>query len=339
MAEIIPTNDSVTVDEAIKKELQNLGLEINPENVGAVGEQMRQPQFPEGYDEVLDNLDSPNMLKAAMEQRGITSIVHAEGKTVWDHVRLAIELARAESGKEEEKRELAVMLLYHDLGKTESSRSPKNVAQTEEHLKKGELHSAAIGHAKMRTADIERGLKANGIDASRLPLIMKVLESHMETSLLEQDPKKTVALFNQFGNTKEERMTAVRLLTTVLRLDGQATQHIRLKNGQLEFSNNVVKTMLTFDQVWAKYEEGEKILRQENESREKKKAEEEHEKAILGKRLSEYLMKDRGVKPGPLIGEATSIIKATMKANINLPPEDIKKIIDSLEFPQRPERG
>src|SRR3989338_6922298 len=82
---------SETEEMRLQRDLLVLGIEASPENIKCVAEQMKTPQLPEGYDDIANNLNHPEALKSAMETKGVKSIVHAEGRTLWDHSRTALE--------------------------------------------------------------------------------------------------------------------------------------------------------------------------------------------------------------------------------------------------------
>ena len=105
------------------------------------------------------------------------------------------------------------------------------------------------------------------------------------------------------SNSDEERKEVVRLLTLALQIDGNATQHIDLVDGELKFSKNETKTQLNFDAVWKKYEEGKQLIQKAKEKEAKKKADAEYEKQIFGGKLSDYLIKERGLAPGKAMGD------------------------------------
>lgn len=328
----VPETSEINLEEVTKKELSEFDIETSRENIEALMEQQKTQQHPAGYEDLLANLDKPDELKRLMEEKGVNSIVHSEGLTVWNHVKLAIQEIESMDIPDEEKADLKLIMLYHDLGKTTAYQSEKNIEQTEKQLKKGKLHQAMIGHHKERLSDIETGFRANGVDGEKLKIFMIVVENHMNTSLLEQDLKKTVKLFEGFSNNDEERKRVVELLTSVLQVDGNATERIDLVEGEIKYSKNDKKLKLDFDSVWKKYEEGKKILQREEEKEKKKNMEAELEVSILGKKLSAYLIQDREIKPGPEMGKSIGKIKGIMKKNKNLSPEEIKKIINETEL-------
>lgn len=317
--------------EAMGKELLELGIEALPENISAAVEQKNTRQHPEGFEEIFASLDNPNELKRLMLEKGIKSIIHSEGTSVWDHARKAIEEAGSECS-EEVKKDLKLIMLYHDLGKTVVYGSEQNVAQTQKKLAKGELGQSMIGHPKERLQDIEAGLRVNGVDSRRLKIFMTVIENHMNTSLLEQDVRKTVKLFETFGTDDEEREQVVRLLTMVLQLDGNATESISLVDGELKYSKNEKKLKLDFDSVWNKYKEGKQALRDEADKKAAQEAEAAFEFSIFGKKLPDYVKQDRGVKPGPDMGKAIGKVKALIAARKGDSPEEIKKLIDAMSL-------
>lgn len=314
--------------EQAKKELLKLGLEANKENIEAILALRETPQHPAGFEAILDNLDNPEELKKAMQEKVIHNVIHSEGKTVWDHVRLSVELIDAMDIPDDQKRMLKVIMLFHDMGKTEVGGNEENVTATAKKVAKGELHQSMIGHAEAKQDVIRAGLAANGLDGNALDLAMIVIQNHMKTSLLEQDPKKTVKLFETFGANDEERRTVVELLTSVLQLDGNATGHIDLVDGELVNSKNEKKLQLNFAAVWAKYEQGRGMMGAEDEKKKKAEAERASEVALFGKPMSDYVRVDRGIAPGPAMGKALKKIQGVMAANRGLEPTDLKRLID-----------
>lgn len=142
---------------------KELGIESCKENVELVIAQLATPQLPQGeggkYMPIIDQLGpngNPEKLKTAMQEKGIISIVHAEGPTVWHHTKLALENIQAGTGTPEEKKELALILLFHDLGKTEVAGNEGNHAATTKKLANGVLQQSMIGHAEARMVDIPR---------------------------------------------------------------------------------------------------------------------------------------------------------------------------------------
>lgn len=317
--------------EDAKKELAELGLEATAENMTAIKDQKESRQHPDGFQEFFHILEDGDQdkLKQYMAEKNLKSVIHSEGPAVWDHAKLAILEIDALPIPDETKKDLKILMLYHDLGKTTAGKSEQNIEQTKKKLAKGELGQSMIGHPKERLEDIGAGFRSNGITGDKLRTFMIVVENHMNTSLLDQDPKKTVKLFESFGATDEERKKVVELLTLVLQTDGNATEHVDLAGGEIQFSKNEKKLKLDFNAVWNKYQEGLNILRQETESKKKQEAEAGLENSILGKKLSDYLVQDRGIKPGPEMGKAVKIIKKLIDEHKNASPGEIKNIIDS----------
>lgn len=316
------------VTESLRKraeqELAELKLPVNPENVEAVIMQMQTPQIPAGYDDVVKNLHSPDELKKAMEAKGVKSIVHSEGPTVWDHVKLAISLVEADS-------DIKLLMLYHDLGKSAVWNNDTNIAATRKKSAKGELQQSMIGHAEANSQKIEAGLKANGATDSQLKAFMMVVRNHMQTSILEQDVKKTAVLVDSFGENEEERRTVVELLARVLECDGNASEHVALEKGELKYSKNEKKLSISADAIWAKYKEGQAAVAAAAAVEAKKRAENEQEAAIFGGKLSDYLAA-RGVKPGPAMGNVMKLVKTMIQQNAGKSPEEIRAMVDALSF-------
>lgn len=322
-------NDS---EKQASKELAELSLEVKRENVEAIISQMKTDQHPNGFEEILSNLNTPERLKEAMSESNINSIVHSEGQTVWDHVRASIVEIGTLDMPDNLKSDLRLIMLYHDLGKIEVADSAENAKATEKKLAKGELHRSMIGHADAKKDEILSGLQANGISGDKLDRFMAVIANHMKTSLIEQDPKKTVKLFETLGQNDAERRETVQLLIAVQQADSNATEHINLVDGKLNYSRDEEKPKLDFEVVWNKYEEGKKQIQREQENQAKKKTGDEQEQAIFGAKLSDYLIKQRGVQPGPAIGKAMGQIKSILAKNSGMAPEDLRKIIDAMEF-------
>ena len=321
-------------DEAIesaKNELMELGIESTKENIETVVELKNTPQFPEGCNDILNSLDNPQDLKEIMKKRGISAIVHAEGKSVWDHVRRSIELVNDSDIPDREKRIRALVMLYHDLGKTEVWDNEKNSERTKKNLEKGELHQAMIGHAEAGLNKIQERLSANGISQDDLEIITTVIKNHMQTSIADQDPKKTKVLIESFGKDDEERKKTVELLAFVLRTDGNATEHIQLSDGELYYSKNEKKLELDFGVIWEKYEQGKTIIAQEEAEKQSKQAEADRQTEVLGMKLSDYI-KQRGVKSGPDMGKAMIRIKNIITDNESKSVNEIKEIIDGIHL-------
>ncbi len=320
-----------TEEMRLQRELLVLGIEASPENIKCVAEQMKTPQLPAGYDDIANNLNHPEALKSAMEQKGVKSIVHAEGRTLWDHSRTALEQIDLMDIPEEQKADLKLIMLYHDLGKTEVWNNAQNQEATKKKLAKGELHQSMIGHDKAQLDGIRTGFSANGIKGAKLELFMKVVENHMQTNLMEQKPEKMVAVIESLGSNDQERRQALELLALVLQLDGDATEHKELKDEKLESSKNEKKTEIKWETIWKKYEEGKEKMVAEAAKKKESEAAEAFEAQVLGKKLSEYLMKDRG-KKGKEIKDASARAKKIIQENKNLSPEEIKKFIDVAEL-------
>ncbi len=309
------------------QELMALGLEANPENIETVAEQMKTAQHPEGYEEILANLGDPEKLKAAMEKQGISSVIHSEGPTVWDHAKLAIRQIEAADMPANLKQDCKLLMLYHDLGKTAVGTSEENQTATAKKLKKGELNRSMIGHAEAKHDEMTKGLKANGIEGDKLEKFMAVITHHMKKALLELKPQKLVEVCESFGKDKAAREAGVKLLIEVLHLDGDATQNIVLADGRLAPEGNEKKPASNFEVVWAKYEAIKKTQVAEQEKSTKKKAEDDFERTVFGEDVSDYLPK-RDITNGPDRGYAVGVIRKLIAEHKGKTPEEIKKIID-----------
>jgi len=327
--------DSPEKSEAIK-ELEDLGIELIPENISAVIEQMQFSQHPEGFEDILSKLDSPEELKIAMEENGIISIIHSEGRKLWDHTKSALQEIETLDMSSEMKKFLKLILLYHDLGKIVSVVKENNIQETEKRIKKGELHQVAIGHEDQRLEDIEAGLRSNGFTSERLNISMMLIKYHMKSNLMRQKAKKTVKLFELFGENDEERKAFVILLVLILQIDGNATDHISLVNRELEFTKNQKKLSIDFESIWKKYEEGQALIKEEESKRRKKEEEKKLisklEHSIFGKIMIDYIKEDRGITHGPSVGKAVRKIKEIIQNNSEKSPDEIRDMIDVTEL-------
>ena len=319
-------------EEMAKKELMEIGVEVTPENIGNVIKQIETPQLPEGFDDIYNNLQNAESLKSAMKEKGISSITHAEGKSVWDHSKLSVKLIDELEIDSEKKKLLKLIMFYHDLGKTDVWNNEQNVKKTNEKKAQGKIMQSMIGHAEAKTDKIADGLKSNGLSGKELDLALLVIKNHMQTSIPEQDPKKTFLLIESFGTNDEERKNAAELLMMLLQCDGNATQHVDLENEELRYSKNEKKLAINFNSVWSKYEEGKKIVQEEKKAQDEKQKDAEMEKLIFEGKMSDYIIKQRDIKPGPGLGEATKKIKGLIFLNKEKNPKDIRKIIDETEI-------
>jgi hypothetical protein len=314
------------------QELYDLGLETSKENIEAFKELAATRQLPEGYDEIVDNLDNPEKLKEAMEEKEIKTIIHSEGPTVWDHTRLAIEKVKEMDLSDEEEKDLKILMLYHDLGKPEVWQNEQNSTGTKKKLEKGVLQQMMIFHDRAAHDKIRQGFEVNGITGDKLDKFMTVVENHMKTSFLDQDPKITVKQVDSFGASEEQRKEVAKMLVAALGLDSEASERVDLVDGELKFSKNEHKKEISFDKIWKKYEEGQKMMEKEQEKQKAKQVEAEFEKSIFNGKLSDYLIKERGVKPGKEMGKIIGKVKGLLKKNRDKSPEEIRKIIDQTEL-------
>ncbi len=318
--------------ELALRELMSFGLEGNNENIEAVVSQMKLVQHPAGFKEILNSLGDEEALIKAMTERGINKIVHSEGANLWAHVKNALKEIEIMDLSAEEKMDLKLIMLYHDLGKTVVASNDKNIEQTKKKVAKGELHQAMIGHHLEKLEEIRSGFSANKIEGSKLEIFMRVVENHMNTAILEQDVRKTAKLFDSFAEGEDEIKRVVKLLVAVLQIDGNATEHINLVDSKLQYSRNEKKTAFTFEMVWQRYLEGKKILKEEELNKKKQEEQGSMEVAVFGKKITEYLINDRGVSPGPAMGRSMVKIKKIMQENKDLLPAEIKAKVDETVF-------
>lgn len=324
--------DAAMDQETAARELVELGIAINVENIRAVLEQKQVPQHPEGFESILANLRNHEYLLAEMRQHNIKSIIHSEGRTVWDHVRLAIQKANTMQIDSDILNDLKIALLYHDLGKKDVALDPRNIRRTNKNLsERRSLHSAMIGHEHARSADIEQALRANGIDEIRSKRILIAIENHMNTGMATQKPLKAAEQIDLFGSTEMERKKVVELLTLLIQADGQATEHIEVVDDQITKSINTQKAQITFDSIWTNYRLGKKKAKQAEALATNKEVARLREIDIFGIDLPGYL-RSRGVLDGTKLTHAVKVIKRFLGKHIDLETEVARTIIDALDL-------
>lgn len=313
-----------------KRELLECGIEPKTEHITAVLQMMETSNFPAGFDDIIENLRVPEKLKTVMQERNITSIIHAEGATVWEHVKAVIKMIDSLEVPEDEKKELRLIMLYHDIGKTEVWKKEENMFRTRKYLdEKRSLHVSMIGHEHSKLDQMREGLSAEGVDGQKLERFMNVILNHMNISILEQDPRKTFKLMEGFGETEEERKATVRLLANALVVDGLATQKVDLVGDTLEYGRNEKKIAFTFETLWSKYEEGKQLIEKEKQAQEKKEQYDKLELVVLGAKLSEYL-KQKGVVPGREMGKKMAEVKNVITSNADKNVEEIRMLVEKL---------
>ncbi|MFA5107389.1 MAG: hypothetical protein WC497_03645 [Patescibacteria group bacterium] len=319
-------------DETFAIQLRELGLEANRENIAAAQEMQRVPNLPRGYADIEDSLDDLERLRIAMEKAGITSITHSEGKTVWDHTRRCIHELEKLGLPADQNEELRLILLYHDLGKTEAIRFPWNISRTRERAEKGKLQVAMMGHPEARLDDINRSLASNGLAGERLDRAMTVIQNHMRTDLLIMNPVKIVPIIESFGADDGQRRETLNLLALVIKIDGLGTQYTTLAEGKLSVVHDVEKEHFEPEAVWKRYEEGKILAEQAKVEAELCAARAKREGEIFGSSLYDYLI-TRGFEKGPGMGLVMKRVRDIISKNPDAEPADIKKKIDKTELP------
>lgn len=315
----------------IEKELRGFNIESIPENIETVKELVKTANIPDGFEKIKASLNDPERLKIAMEESGIISITHSEGKTVWDHTRCCLaELQKLELDPETAN-DLRLILLYHDLGKTEVGRRPWNRGKTEERIKKGVLQLAMMGHDEARTDDICRSLQANGMADERLERAMIVIKNHMRVDLLIMRPMNIVPIIDSFGHDDARRRKTLDILALTIKVDGLGTSYTKLTDGELTTTHGVNKEHFDPETVWQRYEEGKVLLEKFKEEKAQRMQRNEREQSIFGTSLFEYL-EQRGYKSGPDMGRVMKLVSAFLDEHIKEEPAAIRKMIDEKDF-------
>jgi len=255
----ISTEEGLAEKEA-RTELSAFGLLETPENIRAVIEQRNTKQHPDGFEDIFQNINDDEYLKKRMAERGISSIMHAEGDTVWNHVKLAMIHASEEEQNAEERRDLALIMLYHDLGKTAVRDTEENKTVSQERLlKHGDLVQTMRGHDEARKEDIEKGILSNEIPREKAVLFSKLIENHMKQDAFKDcAPKKLAKIIQTFGEDDSERKSSLLLLLKIFKTDSGATRVVELVDGEIQRHPKVPYTDM--GAIWEKYEEGKRQL-------------------------------------------------------------------------------
>ncbi len=246
--------------EFAKKELQKFNIRICPENINVVIKELKTPQFPPGFEEIVSNLQDHEKLKNAMRKFKIEHILHVEGPTLWDHTRLALLKTEKLNLDPKLKKDLKILIFFHDFGKTQVFYNKENYLQTQKNLKKGNFWQSMMKHEESGLEEIEEGLKANGISSQKIEKFIKVIKNHMRVSLLEEHPGKIVNLFETFGKNETEIKDFLETLALVFKIDNQATYHLKLNKNNLVFSIDKKRTQLTARKLFACYQKFLQII-------------------------------------------------------------------------------
>lgn len=238
-----------------KAELQKFWISPIKENIDTYFLYKETPQRPRGYDDIYDNLYNPERLKEKMQKKNLNAIIHIEGRDLRSHIALALKILEKINLPEKEKEFLKLVIFYHDLGKQEVFSTKENRIQTIQTIAKGRLFQTMALHATAAGDKIEKWLKANGLEEDDVKFAQKLIENHMNTSILEwKDPTKIVRYFTSLGKNKEEIAETIKRLAQVLHIDYLATENVFLRNGEIEYSKNIKRSDYNFDAVRNKYQ-------------------------------------------------------------------------------------
>lgn len=238
-----------------KAELQKFWISPIKENIDTYFLYKETPQRPRGYDDIYDNLYNPERLKEKMQKKNLNVIIHIEGRDLRSHIALALKILEKINLPEKEKEFLKLVIFYHDLGKQEVFSTKENRIQTIQTIAKGRLFQTMALHATAAGDKIEKWLKANGLEEDDVKFAQKLIENHMNTSILEwKDPTKIVRYFTSLGKNKEEIAETIKRLAQVLHIDYLATENVFLRNGEIEYSKNIKRSDYNFDAVRDKYQ-------------------------------------------------------------------------------------
>lgn len=315
----------------VASELVELGIDPIRENVEVVVAQKAIHQHPGGFETVIANLSNDRALCEKMIEYDIRSIIHAEGRTVWDHVKKCIRIVNDLPIDKKLRTRLRLILFYHDFGKIAVAHSSLNQEATQKRIdKRRSLHAAMIGHETAELEAIENGLRANGMSGDELQKSLVVIKNHMHSTLASGKPTKTAEIIDSFAPTEEERKEITILLTYVLQVDGLATDHVELKDGKIIRSHNTIKAATTFDGIWSNYIAGKKMQQTQEAVVSSQKRDHMFILQVFGDTIQGYL-RSRGVSVGDSLTIATRNLRAYLRACRHLPPDEIRTKVDLLD--------
>ncbi len=324
--------------------LERFGLEVSPSNLEALRLQAEIRQIPVEEADIAKALEQHHhdrsdktarqALAEAMRKADVTTIMHAEGLTVGDHVAAVLAAAEALPDlSEEDRRDLRLLVLYHDLGKAEVATSKKNLDQNNKQRAKGRLVVSMMGHADPGQIPdswprIEAGLRVNGVSDEALPRYLKVIEKHMEflakitpefltkinpNDESQPDPKAVKQLYDfihQLGSTDEERRWVFEKLNLLEHADATGTfEALLTEAGSVELRPKSISENPngTLTILWARYEgEVKRVARAEA-------VKATIVEVLVGQSMGDYLAL-LGIPRGPEMGAAQRRIEAVVGA-------------------------
>jgi hypothetical protein len=233
-----------------------LGISPLPENIKAVMDYQKTPQHPKGFEDIVENPNySVGEIASAMKEKRIEQVIHIEGPSVWSHCKGAIKLVELMDIPEDKRADLKLIMLYHDLGKTDPGLSEtsesRDIARRE--LRKGKLYRVTKGHAEEKLSEVEAGFMVNGISGRKLEVFMSIVKNHM-VKLHEINDKKLVELFDGFGGDDEEKKEAAELWAWAMQADSNSTSSIGLtEEGGLKTIKGENTAGAEFGALWQRY--------------------------------------------------------------------------------------
>lgn len=331
-------------EQQIAQELAELEIPVIPENIAAALAQKAVPQHPKEFSEVIQNLSDRTALKANMIEFNIVSIIHSEGTTVWDHVKRSIQEVDSLAVDTSLALRLKILMLYHDFGKTIVADSPINTKATQKRLlNRRSLHAAMLGHERNGFDVMKAGLIANGLDEETVHDFLTIIRHHMNTGLATQNPLKTVEQIDSFAATDAKRQEITQLLAWVLQVDGAATEHIDLEDGELHITNNERKAAVTFEAIWAQYQRGKELQLQQDALAVRQQEDARFQRQVLGSDMQTYL-RTRGIAEGPALTTAVRKLRMFIIEHRTTVPDVLKQKIDAVsnsffsdEAPRKPQ--
>lgn len=226
-----------------KLELAGFGIEVNEANIDMV-ERCQKAKQVNAAEEPLYRLSAKvlageagaeDRLRKEMAERGIKEIVHAEGPTVWDHVKLGLTQIESLPISDAKKKYYRAIFLYHDIGKTDKAIIAANAEKNQTPLKAatGQYNIAFVGHADFEKMSpdaetvVRQGLGANGLSPAEVNNAILILKNHMAGGVIESGSR----LANSAKIYKQMDEETFKDLLNVLLIDGTSTVSFNVDSG------------------------------------------------------------------------------------------------------------
>jgi hypothetical protein len=253
-----------------EQELAGFGIEALPANIEMVeacmnSTQVNDPEKPiyELSQQVMaGNADEAELRKMLEEHvPPIKKIVHAEGVTIWDHVKTGLKQIEEMDVDEKKKAFYKIIFLYHDIGKTDAKVREANAEKNSKPVneKTGQYSVSFVGHADFENMDDGKGDKvreafaANGFSDEEVETGMWLIAQHMSGGIIDAKSKIANAAKIYNATTPEAYQDLIR----VLQVDGGASVHFTVDEG---YSNNETKSNIDGEKQLANIETYNEVM-------------------------------------------------------------------------------